>query len=196
MNIEPVTLEGRYVRLESLEEHHVDALLRAAADPRIWEFTVAIIRERADVERYVAAALQLRREGTAVPFVTIERGSGELVGSTRFHNISALNRRTEIGWSWLNPRWWRTAINTEAKYLMLRHAFETWRCVRVEFKAAGTNHRSQAALRRLGAVEEGRLRKHLVREDGTVRDSVYFSILDDEWPTVKTRLEEKLAAPG
>jgi RimJ/RimL family protein N-acetyltransferase len=194
MLIEPITLEGRHVRLEPLEESHFESLLEVALDPRIWEFTVANIRSAEDMRRYIETALQWQREGTALPFVTIERASGEVIGGTRFHNISVPNRRAEIGWSWINPRWWRTSINTEAKYLMLRHAFETWRCVRVEFKANALNHRSRTAIRRLGATEEGTLRRHLKRDDGTFGDSVYFSILDDEWPSVKAGLEAKLVA--
>jgi RimJ/RimL family protein N-acetyltransferase len=192
MQIDPVVLEGRVVRLEPLTEAHAEALLEVALDPRIWEFTVANIRSAADLRAYIATALQWQREGTAVPFATIERASGRVIGGTRFHNISVPNRRVEIGWTWINPRWWRTAVNSEAKYLMLRHAFETWRCVRVEFKANAANRRSRAAILRLGATEEGTLRRHLRRDDGSFGDSVYFSILDDEWPAVKARLEASL----
>jgi RimJ/RimL family protein N-acetyltransferase len=193
MQVASVTLDGSHVRLEPLEPHHADALLSVALDPRIWEFTTVMLRNADDVRTYIEAALAWQRVGAAVPFVTIDRATDQVIGSTRFENINAANRRTEIGWSWLNPKWWRTAINTEAKYLMLRHAFEEWKCIRVEFKAAANNRRSRNAILRLGAKEEGVLRRHLIQADGSYRDSVYFSILDDEWPEVKRRLEERLA---
>ncbi len=189
----PITLEGGHVRLEPLRPDHVEALVEVALDPRIWEFTSASLRSVDDVRKYVDTALAWQHAGTAVPFATIDRATQHVIGSTRFENIHVANRRAEIGWTWLNPRWWRTPINTEAKYLMLRHAFEYWKCIRVEFKAAATNQRSRTAILRLGAKEEGVLRRHMVRSDGSYSDSVYFSILDDEWPDVKRRLEERLA---
>ena len=193
MQLAPITLEGRHVRLEPLAPHHADALLDAALDPRIWEFTSSVLRNADDVRKYVEVALEWQRTGTAIPFATMDRATHQVIGSTRFENIHVANRRAEIGWSWLNPKWWRTPINTEAKYLMLCHAFEHWRCVRVEFKAAATNLRSRNAILRLGAKEEGVLRRHIIRSDGSYSNSVYFSILDDEWPEVKRRLEERLA---
>jgi RimJ/RimL family protein N-acetyltransferase len=123
----------------------------------------------------------------------MERGTHKIVGSTRFANIEREHRRAEIGWTWLNPAYWRTAMNTEAKYLMLRHAFEQWKCVRVELKTHAKNTRSRTAIARLGAKEEGTLRHHMIQPDGSYRDSVYYSILDEEWPAVKKRLEERLA---
>ena len=189
----PITLQGRYVRLEPLEPRHADALVEVALDPLIWEFTSSRLRDADEVRTYVQTALDWQRAGASLPFVTIDRATDQVIGSTRFENIHVANRRAEIGWSWLNPRWWRTAINTEAKYLMLRHAFEEWRCIRVEFKAAACNRRSRDAIRRLGATEEAVLRRHMIAADGSYRDSVYF-ILDDEWPGVKWRLEERLAA--
>jgi N-acetyltransferase len=196
MQFAGITLEGRHVRLEPLEAGHASALLDVALDPRIWEFTSSILRNGDDVRKYIETALAWQQAGTAVPFVTVHRATHQVIGSTRFENIHVTNRRAEIGWSWLNPQWWRTAINTEAKYLMLRHAFEQWKCIRVEFKAAANNQRSRNALLRLGAKEEGILRRHMIQADGSYRDSVYFSILDDEWPAVKRRLEERLAKGG
>ena len=114
------------------------------------------------------------------------------IGSTRFANIDWPNKRAEIGWTWLNPKWWRTAMNTEAKYLMMRHAFEEWKLMRVELKTGHKNIRSQKAIERVGGVREGTLRKHMFQPDGSIRDSVYFSILDDEWPSVKRKLEKML----
>ena len=127
-----------------------------------------------------------------MPFATVERNSKKIVGSTRFMNIDAMNRHVEIGSTWIAPPWQRTAVNTEAKYLMLRHAFETWKCMRVEFKTDLMNERSRRAILRLGAKEEGTFRKHMVTWSGRIRDSVYFSIIDTEWPEVKARLEAKL----
>lgn len=194
MQLASITLEGRYVRLEPLRAHHVDALTRAALDPRIWEFTGSIIRNAGEMQKYVEEALGLQHAGTAMPFVTVERSSGTVIGSTRFGNIDVTNRRAEIGWTWLNPKWWRTAINTEAKYLMLRHAFEQWKCIRVELKTAAKNQRSRDAILRIGAKEEGILRHHMIQPDGSYRDSVYFSVLDEEWPAVRERLETTLRA--
>jgi N-acetyltransferase len=196
IHIGSITLEGRHVRLEPLEPHHADVLIDVALDPRIWEFTSSMLRNADEVRKYIETALDWQQAGTAVPFVTMDRATGRVIGSTRFENIHVANRRAEIGWSWLNPKWWRTAINTEAKYLMLGHAFEQWKCIRVEFKAAANNQRSRNAILRLGATEEGTLRRHMIASDGSYRDSVYFSILDDEWPEVKRRLEERLATGG
>ena len=188
----PVVLEGRHVRLEPLSLDHVDGMARAAADPRIWEFTSAVIRGAGAVRPYIETALAWQAAGTAVPFATLDRASNEVIGSTRFANIDVEHRRAEIGWTWLNPRWWRTAANTEAKYLMLRHAFERWNCIRVELKTAAKNQRSRDAILRLGATEEGILRHHMIQPDGSYRDSVYFSILAAEWPDVKSRLERAI----
>lgn len=181
------------MRLAPMEPGHVDALWAAAQDPRIWEFSSAVIRSADECRRYVETALAWQAASTAVPFVTIAQASGEVIGSTRFANIDRDHRRAEIGWTWIHPTWWRTAINTEAKYLMLRHAFEVWHCMRVELKTGHMNVRSQVAIERIGGVREGTLRKHMVQPDGSTRDSVYFSILDDEWPALKARLEGMLA---
>lgn len=196
MNPVPVTLDGQHVRLVPMTHEHIDGLLSAALEPGIWEFTSSIIRDAEDVRQYVETALAWQRAGTAVPFVTTDRRSGRIIGSTRFANIDRDNRRAEIGWTWLNPEWWRTAANTEAKYLMLRHAFEEWKCIRVELKTAARNLRSRAAISRLGAKEEGILRRHMIQPDGSYRDSVYYSILDDEWADVKARLESSLRGTG
>jgi RimJ/RimL family protein N-acetyltransferase len=144
---------------------------------------------------YIEAALKLQSEGSALPFATVDKASRQAVGSTRFANIDRANRRVEIGWTWIGVRWQRTAVNTEAKYLMLRHAFETLGCIRVEFKTDALNEKSRRALLRIGARQEGVFRKHMLMPDGRVRDSVYFSIIDSEWPEIKTGLENKLSQP-
>jgi RimJ/RimL family protein N-acetyltransferase len=141
---------------------------------------------------YVESALKLQRDGTTLPFVTIEQSSGRIVGSTRFGNYDPANRRIEIGWTWIAPPWQRTALNTDAKYLMLTHAFEKLHCVRVELKTDVLNSRSRKAMLRIGAKEEGILRKHSLVWDGRYRDSIYYSILDEEWPEVKGQLERML----
>jgi RimJ/RimL family protein N-acetyltransferase len=193
MHIEPVTLEGAHVRLEPLSlERHAAGVLDVSLDPELWRWFIVRVQTAADLRRYLEKALQDQAEGRALPFATIERASGRVVGSTRFMAIAAAHRRVEIGSTWIARPWQRTAINTEAKYLMLRHAFETWGCQRVELKTDARNERSRRAMLRLGLVEEGVYRKHMITEHGEVRDTVYFSVVDDEWPVVKARLEELL----
>lgn len=175
---------------------HIPALCEVALDESIWRWTTNVVDEAADIERYVKNALVEREQGRALPFVTIDKKSGTVVGSTRFGNIDVANRKVEIGWTWINPRWQRTAINSEAKLLMLTHAFEVWKCVRVEFKTDSNNRKSRKAIRRLGAKEEGVLRNHMITETGRFRDSVYFSIIESEWPAVRSGLESKLEQPN
>jgi RimJ/RimL family protein N-acetyltransferase len=190
--VNPVTLEGRHVRLEPLSLSHHPGLCEVGLDEELWRWTPNHVRTSADMRRYIEAALQTQTEGSALPFATIDRASGRVIGSTRFGNIDIMNRRFEIGWTWIASPWQRTASNTEAKYLMLRHAFETLAAMRVELKTDSLNERSRRAILRLGAVEEGIFRKHMLTEGGRIRHTVYYSIVDDEWPAVKTRLETVL----
>ncbi len=190
----PVTLEGRAVRLEPLAAGHLDALCHVGLDPSLWAWTTSHVATAADMRRYVEAALTEQAAGHALPFVTIEKATGHVVGSTRFGNIAPAHRRVEIGWTWVAPAWQRTAVNTEAKKLMLAHAFETLGCIRVELKTDVLNTRSRRAIERLGAQQEGILRHHLITDQGRVRDTVYYSILAAEWPLVKAGLDERLAA--
>jgi len=193
----PVLLEGSFVRLEPMTMDHHQRLTEVGLDPEIWRFTVVMIRSAEEMRDYIAEAVNAQRAGTSLPFVTIERSSGRVVGSTRFGNYDPANRRIEIGWTWLAKSWQRTAINTEAKYLMLAHAFERLGCVRVELKTDILNAPSRRAMLRLGAREEGVLRKHTLMWTGRFRDSIYYSVLDDEWPEVKTNLERLLVRrPG
>lgn len=194
-DLRPVVLEGRVVRLEPLSADHHAALCEIGLDPNLWRWTLNLVRTPGEMRAYIEAALEAQAQGTALPFATRERASGRLVGSTRFGNISRADRRVEIGWTWIARPWQRTAVNTEAKYLMLRHAFEQWGCVRVEFKTDVLNETSRRALLRLGATEEGVLRKHMVAATGRIRNTVYYSILDTEWPRVKVALEERLRGP-
>ena len=154
------------------------------------------IATAADMCGYVEDALRLRDAGTALPFATIDAATGRVVGSTRYGNIDAANRKVEIGWTFVAPPWQRTRINTEAKYLMLRHAFEALGCIRVELKTNAHNETSRRAIARIGAREEGTLRNHMIHADGSYRDSVYFSVIESEWPGVKAALEARLAPPG
>ena len=195
MNIEPVTLEGTHVRLEPLSLAHHEALTAAGLDESIWRWNPTPVRTGEEMRAYIELALEEQARGTALPFATIERSSGEVVGSTRFANIDVAHRRLEIGWTWINPRWQRTFVNTEAKYLMLSHAFETLGCQRVELKTDSLNEQSRNAILRLGAKEEGTFRNHMITSTGRIRHSIYFSIIDSEWPATKARLEEKLSRP-
>src|SRR5258706_11639496 len=193
MKVEPVILEGRFVRLEPMEIGHVDALWEAGREGSLWRWIPTNVASRDDMRRYINIALADQDRGIALPFVTIERESGTVVGSTRFGNIVTAHRRVEIGWTWINPKWQRTAVNTEAKLLMLAHAFEVWKCIRVELKTDALNERSRNAIRRIGGVEEGIFRNHMITDTGRFRDSVYFSIIDSEWKPVKANLTSKLA---
>lgn len=192
MNIRPETLEGEFVRLEPLRFEHLPDLCEIGVDESIWLWTANVIENENDMRRYIETALEEFIRKVSLPFVTIEKGSNKIVGSTRFGNIDVKNRRAEIGWTWINPTWQRTFINTEAKFLMLAHAFETWNCVRVELKTDVLNEKSRNAIRRLGAIEEGILRRNAITDTGRIRDTVYYSILDSEWRGVKAHLENKL----
>lgn len=193
MEITPVTLSGRHVRLEPLSLDHLGPLCEIGFEESLWRWGVSAIQTVEDMRDYVATALQAQAEGTALPFVTIENSSDRIVGSTRYANIDRENRRLEIGWTWIAPPWQRTVINTEAKYLMLLHAFEVLGCNRVEFKTDSLNDQSRRALLRIGATEEGTFRNHMIVRGGRLRHSVFFSIINSEWPGVKATLEEKLA---
>ncbi len=190
----PVTLEGNVIRLEPMRCEHAALLWEAARGSLegIFRWYPWPMRTLEDFTVYVGRVLAEQERGLSVAFATVLRESGEIAGSTRFMNIDAPNRHIEIGSTWIVPAWQRTAVNTEAKYLMLRHAFEFWGCLRVELKTDALNEQSRAAILRLGAKEEGTFRKHVVCWDGRVRDSVYFSIVDAEWPAVKARLEQRL----
>ena len=192
MEIKSLTLEGKSVRLAPLKLEYLAELYEAARDESLWFWTANIIKSKEDMLRYVEAALGEAARRVSVPFVTIEKSSGKIIGSTRFGNIDLPNRQTEIGWTWINPEFQRTAINTEAKLLMLTHAFETWNCVRVTLKTDVLNEKSKNAIRRIGGVEEGILRRHLITDAGRLRDTVYFSIIDSEWEAVKANLKEML----
>ena len=193
MTVTPVVLEGTRVRLEPLAESHHAALSEIALDEELWRWvSTAPVRTPDDLRAYMAVAFAERDAGRALPFATIDRATGRPIGSTRYAAIEPRHRRVEIGWTWLGRAWQRSAANTEVKYLMLRHAFETLGCLRVELKTDALNDRSRAAIRRIGAREEGTLRQHMLTASGRIRDTVYYSIVDAEWAVVKAELERRL----
>jgi RimJ/RimL family protein N-acetyltransferase len=195
--VSPVTLEGAVVRLEPLRHEHANLFWEVAQSDLedIFRWIPYSMKTPEDFRRLIDKAFEEQQRGESIVFATVERSSGRSIGSTRFMNIDRTNRRVEIGSTWISPAWQRTAVNTEAKYLMLRHAFEVWNCMRVELKTDALNQKSRNAILRIGAKEEGTLRRHLLTHTGRVRDTVYFSILDSEWPEVKAKLEARIATP-
>jgi N-acetyltransferase len=194
MPIAPVTLNGHHVRLEPVTLVHVPALWRAGAHEEIWRILPYTVRSEDEMRSYVASELAKQQAGLVVRFVTVAKATAQAVGSTSYLNIDHQHRRVEVGGTWITPAWQRSSINTEAKYLQLRHAFETSGCIRVEFKTDALNTKSRQALARIGATEEGIFRNHMIMPDGRIRHSVYFSIIDDAWRRVKVHLEGLLAA--
>src|SRR5512140_1545294 len=194
MRVEPVTLTGRFVRLEPLSEEHVSGLTAIGLEEDIWRYMpYGQMRNEDDIRNWVRHMLELRMEGADMPFAVMDLASGCVAGCTRFLEIRPAHRGLEIGGTWYGAAYRRTRVNTESKYLLLEHAFERLHCLRVQIKTDSRNVRSQRAIERLGAVREGMLRNHLILPDGHVRHSIYYSILDTEWPAVKARLLEMLA---
>jgi RimJ/RimL family protein N-acetyltransferase len=192
-----VPLQGSIVSLEPLEERHAGELWEAAQDPRIWDWLAPLGSDRDLFEGWLRLALEATREDREGVFATRERASGAVVGSTRFLNVRRPDRVVEIGWTWLNPRAWRSGVNVEAKLLMMTHAFEGLGCLRVELKTDARNERSRGAMAALPAQFEGVLRNHMIVPGVGVRDSAYYSVIDAEWPDVRANLERRLrAAPG
>jgi len=192
MDLTAVTLQGRHVRLEPLTMEHLDGLCKVGLDPELWTLIPVRAHTREEMREYVETALRLRDAKSALPFATIDQTSGLVVGSTRFMNIDVPNRHLEIGSTWIAKPWRRTAINTEAKFLMLRYAFETLGCLRVELKTDVLNEQSRRAILRIGAKQEGIFRNHIICWNGRIRNTVWFSVIDSEWLEVKARLEERL----
>jgi N-acetyltransferase len=188
----PVTLSGSDVRLEPLTLDHVPALARVGLDPALWRLIPTQITSAEEMHTYVATALDDQRRGAALPFAIVDAKSGEVIGSTRFGNIEPAHRRLEIGWTWLARSHQRTCANTAAKRLLLGHAFDVLGANRVELKTDALNETSRNAIARIGGVQEGILRQHVVCASGRVRDTVYFSILATEWPAIRRRLDERL----
>jgi N-acetyltransferase len=188
------TLTGKLVRLEPLAERHAEGLRAAVADARIFTWMPYQLSEPEVFDAWLAGALAAAQRGEIAPFATIERAGGTVLGSTSYLALRPADRSVEIGATWLTPAAWGTGINVEAKLLMLRHAFETLRCVRVELKTDARNARSRAAMEAIPARFEGIHRQHMVLPDGTLRDSAWYSVIDREWPAVRANLERRLAA--
>jgi N-acetyltransferase len=192
MNDHQPTLNGERVQLRPLQREDRAALLDAAADGELWNLSVTVVPNEATIDRYIDTALAGRDAGTVMPFVVARRDDGRVAGSTRFWKIDRVNRKLEIGHTWLAASTQRTGINTEAKLLLLTHAFEAMRCVRVQFTTDELNEKSRAAILGIGAKQEGIVRHERIMPDGRKRNSVRFSIIDDEWPGVKAMLRSKL----
>ncbi len=192
MIVEPVTLEGRHVRLEPLSKAHLEELAQVGLDEELWRWISTPVRTQEEMAEYIETALEEQERSTSLPFAIVEKAMGRAIGSTRYGNIDRVHHRVEIGWTWVAREWQRTTMNTEAKYLLLKHAFETLGCMRVELKTDSLNERSRAAILRIGAREEGTFRNHMITSSGRIRHTVYFSIIDTEWPGVKARLESTL----
>ncbi|MEK4822664.1 MULTISPECIES: GNAT family N-acetyltransferase [Priestia] len=189
-----VTLLGERVKLIPLEELHTEGLYEAAKAPEIWSHLPSKIQSIEDIKQLVKNALKSKESGQELPFVVLDLETTSIVGSTRFLDISVPNKSLEIGWTWYNPSVWRTRVNTECKYLLLKHCFEELNFNRVQLKTDVRNQRSRTAILRLGAVQEGIIRKHMILPDGFARDSVVFSIIKEEWPSIKERLEDFLTS--
>jgi RimJ/RimL family protein N-acetyltransferase len=196
MELGPVTLTGKHIRLEPLRRDYAASLLAVAEAPEIWTWMSALPVTPAAMDAWIAEALGAQESGLEYPFVVVLLSSDRVVGSTRYMDVQAASKGAEIGWTWYAPDTWGTVVNPEAKYLLLRHAFEDWGAIRVQLKTDLKNLRSQAAIKKLGARQEGILRSHRFRRDGTIRDSVLFSIIREEWPGVKAELEQRLAQGG
>jgi RimJ/RimL family protein N-acetyltransferase len=192
MIVSPVTLEGQHVRLEPLTKAHLAGLAEIGLDEELWRWIPTQVRTAEEMAAYIETALEEQSRGVSLPFAILEKATGRVIGCTRYGNIDRLHHRVEIGWTWVARDWQRTAVNTEAKYLLLLHAFETLGCIRVELKTDSLNEKSRAAILRIGAKQEGIFRNHMITASGRIRHTVYFSILDSEWPTVKAGLESRL----
>ena len=193
MDVKPVILEGKHVRLEPMTEAHAPDLAKIGAGQTFWDFMLyGNINTVDDMRNWVQGILSRAEKGTDLPFVAVHLASGRVAGATRYLNIMPQDRGLEIGGTWYGLEFQRTPVNTECKYLLLRHAFETLGCIRVQLKTDLRNERSQKAIERIGAVKEGVLRNHMILPDGRYRHSVFYSILDTEWPDVKKRLEEMM----
>ena len=190
--LEPVSLRGSVVLLEPMSLAHVEPLSRVGLDSELWRWIPSAVTTAQEMRSYVEKALDEQQRGASLPFVIIVAATGQIIGSTRYGNIDLANRRLEIGWTWVTASYQRTAVNTEAKLLLLTHAFERLKMNRVELKTDALNQKSRTAIARLGATQEGIFRKHIVTASGRVRDTVYYSIIDTEWPGVKGRLQDWL----
>ncbi|WP_026560918.1 GNAT family protein [Bacillus sp. J37] len=187
MDIKLEILEGEHVKLLPMQKHHIQGLYEAGCDRNIWTHLPKEIARFEDMKDFVESALYNREKGTEFPFVITQKETNKIIGSTRFLDISPLNKTLEIGWTWLHPSVWGTQINEECKYLLLSYCFEELGAIRVQFKTDERNFRSQKAIERIGGMKEGILRNHMIRKDGTYRNSVYYSVIESEWDEVKEK---------
>lgn len=194
--MEFITLENEVVKLKPLELSDLPGILETGNYPEIWSHMSTTIEKKEDVNKFVENALKAKNEKTEFPFVIVDKQSGDIIGSTRFMDIDDKHQRLEIGYTWLTPAYWRTAINTNCKYLLLLYSFEHLHLQRVQIKTDHENIRSQKAIERIGATKEGILRNHMIRKDGTTRHTVMYSITIEEWPQVKKHLESLLVQLG
>ena len=192
VKVTPIVIQGQYVRLEPLTHAHTEALIAAAGDGEIWKSDVTVVPSANTIRQYIEDALRGLERGAELPFAITSKATGDVVGTTRFYEIVPADRRVAIGYTWLARSAQRTPVNTETKLLLLEHAFEHWKCVRVEFITDVLNVQSRTAILRLGAKQEGILRNHMIMPSGRIRDSVFFSVIAEEWPAVKANLEAKL----
>lgn len=194
--LQPVTLAGEVVRLEPLTASHAEPLAQVGLDPELWRLQPEPVQTLDDMQRYVDRALAGQRDGNCLPFVIVRQDNGQVIGATRYMDIALAHKRLEIGGTWLTPASQRSGANTEAKFLLLQHAFETIGIMRIVFKTELSNMQSRQAILRIGGVEEGVFRKHLIAQSGRARDMVYFAILDEDWPAVKARLLMRMRRAG
>lgn len=184
-----VILQNEVVLLRAMTNEDVEAIYNVAVDDRIWTYTTYNVKTLSDAKKYVSDTLKRKEMGLEYPFVIIDRKTNQIVGSTRFYNIDASHKRLELGYTWITPTYWRTAINTNAKYLLLQYCFEHLKYQRLQFAADERNERSCNAILRIGAKKEGILRKHMICKDGFNRNSVIFSVIDEDWEQTKKHLE-------
>ena len=196
MILGPCILDGNIVRLEPLRPEHREELLAAAQSSDIWAWLSLNLSDPAQLDAWIEKALIDEEHGLCHPFVVVERATRTILGSSRYMDIYPQSRGVEIGWTWYTPAVWGTLVNPEAKLLLLQHAFDDWQALRVAFRTDHLNTHSQAAIRKLGAVYEGTLRNHRIRPDGSIRHSVVFSVIKEEWPRVRAGLERRLGANG
>lgn len=181
-------LEGNIVTLVPMEDSHKAELIRVLFSPKVWQYTWRTMNTTEELDRVLTDALANKNIGVQIPFTIFDQASGEIIGTTRIGELDMINRNAEIGWTWLSPDYWRTGVNTECKFLLLRHCFEELNLIRVQFSVSGQNIRSQRSIERIGAVKEGVFRKHRVKADGSIHDNVFYSIIDDDWMDVKEKL--------
>lgn len=194
--LQPVTLTGDIVRLEPMTLAHADALAAVGLHPELWRLQPEPVDTADDMRRYVERALAAAQAGSGLPFVIVQQSTGQIIGTTRYMDVALAHKRLEIGATWLTPSSHRSGANTEAKFLLLQHAFETIGIMRVVFKTELSNTQSRQAILRIGGVEEGVFRKHLIAQSGRARDMVYFAILAEDWPSAKARLLARLHRPA